>query len=448
MHLREILLSIIDKVLKTITPKEVFNKKFNLENNFLKIQDYTLDLSKTNKLYVIGFGKASSAMATEIEKFLYDRIEAGIVITKYGFKTHTNKIKVFEAAHPIPDENTIHHSKRILKLLNQTYENDLIISLISGGGSALFEVPIDDFSLDELKQVYSVLLHCGANIYEINAIRKLISKVKGGKLLSYIYPSQCISIIISDVIGNDLSIIASGPTFITSESKHSTREIIQKYYLKEKLSSVSLEKILSMEESFNKFTNEIWEYFDKKVQNIIIASNENVVISTKKLAEELGYKVFIISEKMEGEARLVASNYIKIISDYLNQNKEVEKFCFISGGETTVTVRGDGIGGRNTEFALSALYELIFHRDIISNFNFILASIATDGNDGTTDCAGAFVDYDVIKNSINKNLNPKNFLTRNDSYTFFSESGGLIKTAPTFTNVMDIVIGLFERKKT
>lgn len=445
MNLKEKLLQIFNSAIKSVTPGKIFGREISYQNDILKIRNIVFNLKDIDKIYVIGFGKASSLMATELEKILIDRIFRGIVITKYGFKTPTKTIKVYESGHPISDENTILYSNEIIELLNLTKENDLVLVLISGGGSALFEIP-DGFSLDELRQINSELLKSGADIHEINTLRKIISKIKGGRLLNYIYPSFCLSIVISDVIENCLSTIASGPTYISSEKRISATEILKKYSLHEKLSSDTISKILSREESLNIFPKEFYDYYEKKVKNIIIASNEDLILFAKSFAENLGYHTVILDNKMHGEAKIVASNSIKKIYNYLEENPQHDRVCFLAGGETTVTVRGSGKGGRNTEFVLSALYELIFKPKLISNYNFIIASLASDGNDGITDCAGAFVDYDIIKKSIEKNLNPKAFLINNDSYTFFSQVEGLIKTGPTYTNVMDIVIGLFEKK--
>lgn len=433
---------IINTSLKTITPEFIFKNKVNISKSKIEFTSFVIDLNKFEKIYVIGFGKASSAMATELEKYLKEKIETGIVITKYGFKTPTRKIEIYEAGHPIPDENTIKYSQEIIKLLKKTTTNDLVICLISGGGSALFEMIDPQFELKSLRSLNEFLIKQQISIHEINRFRKAFSKVKDGKLLKYIFPSTCLSFILSDVPGNDLSVIASGPTFINKQHTYIEIKNINtvKEILSEEISSSAIKEQI-IEKKYEKY---IVDYYKNRVFNLIIASNEDIVNSSRSVITDLGYEIQIIEYNLLSSTEEVCKKIINELSEFNNQDRKSRK-AFIFGGETFLNVTGNGKGGRNSHLILQILNEIISKR-LIFNFQYLIASLATDGNDGPTDAAGAFITNELVEKLRNEEAIINTFLKKFDSYNFFNQHNCLIRTGITYTNVADLIIGLFQKE--
>ena len=464
--------------------------KLIIEN--LKLDDETLEITfnngKTrlnlqnfNKVFIIGSGKATARMAKGIEEVLGNRITEGVISVKYGHTETLKKIKVIEAGHPIPDENSIRAGIEIAKLSKKADEKTLVINLISGGASALVELPpgvtggasalvelppgvtggasadtpssakMDSnrkiskgnfISLEEIKSTTDALLRCGATIDEINCIRKHISGIKGGRLAELIYPGTCISLILSDVIGDRIDSIGSGPTAPDNTTYREALEIIQRHEIERDIprSVLSLLKA-GAEGKIPETPGEEHPAFSK-ICNFIIGSNYTAVRACEQKAMSLGYNTLLLSAHLIGEASEVAKLFTGISEDIEKYGIPVQKpGCVIARGETTVTIRGNGKGGRNQEIALSFLCEYLRNwktKNKKSNIWFV--SVATDGNDGPTDAAGAIVSEKVITETIRKSLNPEKYLRNNDSYHFFEKTGGLIKTGPTNTNVCDIQI--------
>ncbi|MEK6671877.1 MAG: glycerate kinase [Nitrospirota bacterium] len=397
---------------------------------------------KFNRLVAIGFGKAAYPMVKALEDNFGNLIYERIIITKYGHSTsqesevrsQKSKIKVFEAGHPVPDENGLKGTGEVLNLLRDADENTLIVCLISGGGSALLVAPYDSISLDEKQKITQLLLMTGADIYELNTVRKHISKVKGGRLAEIAYPAKVISLILSDVIGDRLDVIASGPTSPDPTTFHDALAALEKYKLIDK----SPQSILDV---FNKgLKGSIPE--TPKENNVIFSNIENIIIGNNKIAleaarqkaEEIGFQAEIISSELTGEARVVGTWLAKKAIEI----KGSSPICIISGGETTVTVKGNGIGGRNMELALSFAVEI----DGVDGITLI--SAGTDGTDGPTDAAGAIVDGETVKKATMLGLDPEEYLNNNDSYNFFKKIDELFITGPTGTNVMDVQIVVIE----
>ena len=406
--------------------------------------DYVLsryEKEKLNKLYLISFGKAAPSMARALADGVGNALTMGIVITKYN---HTGKqrfadvIAVYEAGHPIPDENGMRATGEVLKLLKQADEGTIVVFLISGGGSALLTRPHEGISLAENQAVTDLLLKAGTDIQELNTVRKHISAVKGGRLAEITYPAKMVSLILSDVIGDPLDVIASGPTSPDTSTYNDAMKVIQKYGLTEKIPG-SVITILNIGVKGN-----IAETPKKEapvligIDNIIIASNAIAVEAAKKAAERSGYKTTVISNELSGEASQVAKDLARTALDLKKIMKRDEKVCLIAGGETTVTVKGDGKGGRNTEMALA------FGLAIQEQPGITFLSAGTDGTDGPTDAAGAIVTGQMFSTAIENGLDPQDYLTRNDSYTFFKAINGLVITGPTGTNVMDIQLILLD----
>ncbi|GBD96937.1 MAG TPA: glycerate kinase [Nitrospirae bacterium] len=410
------------------------------------------DFSGTDfkKLLVTGFGKASYQMAKAVEDvFDASLITGGIVITKYGHAERQGaggrghgtwdlkKIKVFEAGHPIPDENGIMATEEIIKLLQNTDEQTLVLCLISGGGSALFVSPYEGITLSEKQLITDLLLRAGADITELNSVRKHLSGVKGGRLAEIASPAKIISLMISDVIGDKLDVIASGPTAPDTSTFNDAAGVINKFNLREKAPKGVLDIIDRGREGLIPETPKADSPVFENVTNIIIGSNRKALEAAKNKAMSIGFEAEIISSGIMGEAREVGKRLAGKAKGTKVQRHKGTK-CFISGGETTVTVRGAGKGGRNTELALS------FAMEIEGIGGVTLLSAGTDGTDGPTDAAGAIVDGETILKAKKLGLNPKEYLGNNDSYNFFNKINSLLITGPTGTNVMDVQIIVVE----
>jgi glycerate 2-kinase len=391
------------------------------------------------KLMVIGFGKASCPMAKPLEDQLFDLINSGIVITKYKHCPSPymlKKIRIFEAGHPIPDENGLRATEAIINLLKGVDKNSLLICLISGGGSALFVSPYEGITLNEKQKVTELLLKAGANISELNTVRKHISKVKGGRLAEIAYPAKIISLILSDVIGDRLDVIASGPTAPDKMKYNEALKVLEKYGLIALTPTSVLETLHKGANGLIPETPKEGYKAFRNVENIIIGSNRKALEAAKTKAENLGFQAEILSSEISGEARDVGRWLAKKAIEAKGKGQRAK--CLISGGETTVTVKGNGLGGRNMELALS------FAMEIEGIDGITLLSAGTDGTDGPTDAAGAIVDGETVKKVKAVGLNPEEYLKNNDSYNFFKKFDGLFVTGPTGTNVMDIQIMVVE----
>jgi glycerate-2-kinase len=381
------------------------------------------------RLLVVGAGKASSEMARAVEDSLGDLIEAGIVITKYGHikGRGDSKIKIFEAGHPVPDENGVRATEETVRLLKEAAEDTLVVCLLSGGGSSLLVSPSEGITLAEKQAITKALLNAGADINELNAVRKHISRVKGGRLAKTAYPARIISLIVSDVIGDRLDVIASGPTVADSTTYKDAMDVIEKYSIDAPRSVLDvIEK--GIKGLIPESPKQEDEAFDM-VENLIICSNRKALMRAEQKGEELGFQSEIISDALSGEAREVG----RWLAAQAVSRKQ-RPLCLISGGETTVTVKGKGKGGRNMELALS------FAMEIEGKEGITLLQAGTDGTDGPTDAAGAVVDGNTIQKARALGLNPEDYLKNNDSYNFFKATGELFITGPTATNVMDIGI--------
>ncbi len=389
------------------------------------------------ELYVAAFGKAAYPMARAVEDHLWDVLTGGIAVTKEGHGGKLDKIEIFEASHPLPDERGVEATERMMELLKGTDERALVLCLISGGGSALLVSPCEGVTLDDKRRTIDLLLKAGAEIGELNAVRKHISRVKGGRLAEAAAPSPLVSLIISDVIGDYIDVIASGPTAPDRSTFKDAVDVLEWYGLKRSVPSSVIDHLAAgLAGKVPETPKPGMELFEK-VENRIIASNKLALEAARVKAEELGFAAEVISMDMAGEARAVAESMAM-------QAREVKKEgggrprCLISGGETTVTVRGMGKGGRNMELALA------FARRIEGVDGITLLSAGTDGTDGPTDAAGAVVDGSTVPRAREAGLDAGAYLEDNDSYNFFRKAGGLLVTGPTGTNVMDIQVMIVE----
>jgi hydroxypyruvate reductase len=428
---------IFSKALKAVQPGAAIKKHCEFDGKTLFIGHRSYNLDQYKNLYVLGSGKATAPMAEAIEDMFGQKIKGGIITVKFDHVADLKHINLIEAAHPIPDENGIRGASAILDLAKNAEKDDLILCLISGGGSALMPFPYDGLTLEDKQDTIKILLSCGATIHEINTIRKHISKIKGGRLAQAVYPATLVTLILSDVVGDDLDVIASGPTVPDSSSFYDCKNIFLRYGIIDNISKNILNHIESgISSEINETPEPLDPVFDR-TYNLIVGSNFESLMSAKEKAESLGYNVLLLSSMIEGETRFVAQVHGAIAREIIKTDNPVPlPACILSGGETTVTVTGNGLGGRNQEFALAASI------DISDKKNIVMLSGGTDGTDGPTDAAGAFSDTFTFKRAKEMGLDPYHFLVNNDSYHFFQKLGDLFVTGPTNTNVMDLRIVL------
>lgn len=394
-----------------------------------------------SRLFLTGFGKAAPAMAKAVVDIVGADISKGVILTKYGHSPESgtiSKVKVIEAGHPIPDESGLAGTREIIELLKNADEQTLVVCLISGGGSALLVAPCLDVSLADKQKVTGQLLKAGADIYELNTVRKHISMVKGGRLAEHAWPATIISLILSDVIGDRLDVIASGPTAPDSSTYGDALRVLEKYGLTAAAPYNVVSVLRRGSAGLLPETPKMGTHVFEQVENIIIGSNRQATMAAKQHAEKLGFETTVLSSSIQGEAREAARLLARRAREIRDATCGNRPCCLISGGETTVTVRGSGLGGRNMEFALAFALE-------IDGFPGItLLSAGTDGTDGPTDADGAVVDWQTIRQAGELGLNASEYLGNNDSYHFFQRLNSLFITGPTGTNVMDIQIVLIE----
>ncbi len=428
-------LEIFKAGLKAVAPGSAIARHCRRIGNLLTIGSEVYDLSRYKKILVVGGGKAGSAMAAEIEAILGDRISGGVISVKYGHLAELHRIKIVEAGHPVPDKNGEKGARAILDLTRSAGTDDLVICLISGGGSALMPLPARGLSLADKQKTTGVLLACGATIHEINTIRKHLSDIKGGMLARAAGPATLVSLILSDVVGDDLDVIASGPCVPDSSTFADCMDIITGYGIEEYLPETVVVHLKAGLSGQIPETPKIGDPAFEKTRNLIIGRNIDAVYAAKSAAKNLGYHTLILSSMIEGETRDVARVHGAIAREAVKTGNPISPpLCILSGGETTVTIKGRGLGGRNQEFALAAAMDIAGHE------NITVLSGGTDGTDGPTDAAGAVADGTTIARAGALDMNPRRYLSDNDAYHFFDNLGDLIKTGPTNTNVMDLRI--------
>jgi glycerate 2-kinase len=422
-------LRIFRAALKAADPAEAVARHVRLRGDVLSVGGKRYRLEEFHNIDIIGAGKASARMAAAIERLLGRRVRSGLINVKYGDATRLRHVEVNECGHPMPDGKGVAGAERIARIAREAGEHDLLICLISGGASALLPLPAQPITLAEKQETTRLLLHCGASIHEINCVRKHISLLKGGQLARLAWPATVVTLILSDVIGDDLDVIGSGPTVPDRSTYADARAILMKYRMLDSVPRTIRERLAGDEPETPKPGDRIFE----KVQNAIVGSNRQAVDRAAAQARQLGFHTTVLSTFIEGETRDVARVHAATAKEILASGRPVKRpACVISGGETTVTIRGTGLGGRNQEFALAAAI------DIAGLKNVAILSAGTDGSDGPTDAAGAIADGTTLARAKELGLNAVEFLANNDSYHFFERLGDLVKTGPTGTNVMDV----------
>ncbi len=429
-------IDIFSAAVNAVQPAALLREWLTVNEDSITIARQSIPKSSIKKIYVIGAGKASAAMAAETEKILGNYITEGLVTTKYHHALPCRRISIIEAAHPVPDENGVEAVTKTIRLLDKATKDDIIICLVSGGASALWCDLPEGITLSEMQASLEALIKSGAAIDEVNTVRKHLSTLKGGQLIRHCHGAKVFSFVISDVPGDKMDVIASGPTVADTSSFHDAYSVLEKYSILDLLPG-------SIRSHIDKGIHGIIDETPKPGDCIfansyptIIGNNAKALEAAANMAEVLGYQVHIVDHLITGDAREEAKNLIGLALGYKGRIPA----CILQGGETTVRVTGKGKGGRNQHFVLAALKELgslpkenLFH-------NITILSGGTDGTDGPTDAAGAVVDLNTLMVILKDDLSIDAYLENNDAYHFFEKSGSLLITGPTQTNVMDIMM--------
>lgn len=401
----------------------------SIRGGVLKAGHHRFPLQAFDRIFLIAIGKAAVEMAAVVETIVGSRLTAGMAITKHGHaKSRLRKTPILEAGHPIPDAAGIQAAHQVRELLRELNARDLLIVTVSGGASALLSAPAEPITLAAKQKATDLLLRAGANIFQLNAVRKHLSFLKGGRLAALAYPATVVSLLLSDVIGDPLDVIGSGPTAPDPTTFAEAIQVLEKFKIVARTPKAVLDLLQRGARGEVPETPKPGDPLFANVYNIVAGSNALALKAAARQARALGYRPRILSSAVSGEAREVARAHAAIL------RSAPRPVCLLAGGETTVTVKGKGKGGRNQEFALAAAIEL-------DRLPSVLALCAgTDGTDGPTDAAGAIATGKSIARAARRGLDPAKYLANNDSYTFFSKLGDLVKTGPTGTNVMDIEI--------
>lgn len=433
-ELRQSARLIWEAALNAANPSTCIRKFVHIEGGVLSIGGKRFPIH--GRLIVIGAGKPSAKMAQVIEEIIGSYISGGLVVTKYGHALPLERIRLVEAGHPIPDAAGMRAVKETRELLRGLTKDDIVLCLLSGGGSALWPSPAEGITLEEKQEVTYLLLRAGATIRELNAVRKHLSEMKGGQLARWAAPAHVISLIISDVIGDPLDFIASGPTAPDTTSFSDALAIIQKYGIE--VPDSVLERLQDGAHGRVPETPKPGDPVFKHVDNQIIANNRLLIDAAVEKARELRFNTLILGTEVEGEAKDVGRFFSAIARELARSGNPIPTpACILAGGETTVTVRGHGVGGRNQEMALAWAIAMAA-RSYMTPACF--ASVATDGTDGPTSAAGGLVDHLTCSRAVELGLMPLKFLRGNDSSNFLKATGDLIVTGPTQTNLMDLQI--------
>jgi glycerate 2-kinase len=426
----QIFLAGVDSVL----PDKLISRALSVKGNTLHIGHLKIPLGNTENIYVIGAGKASAIMASAVEEILGDRITEGHIIVKYGHSSELQSIKVSEAGHPFPDSNGFIATKSILELARKANSDDLVICLLSGGGSSLLCDCPEGLTPDDLILVNKLLVNSGAGISEINAVRKHLSSVKGGQLASAVYPATLISLILSDVIGDKLDVIASGPTAPDPTTFVDAIEVLEKFNIKSSLPSRIIDFLYEGATCKKPETPKPGDAVFEKTYNLIIGTNRIALENAMQKSLEYNINAVIMEDELQGDTSSVSEYLIEIALRFKMDSNEVKPVCILFGGETTVKMTGKGSGGRNQHLAM------LCARLLEDKPGITILCAGTDGNDGPTKAAGAVVDNRTVPFALSKGINPDKFLKDFNSFNFFRKTSGHIITGPTMTNVMDIVV--------
>lgn len=428
---------LFDRALEEADPRKCVLERLELRGSRLSVADAVFDLADFESVYAVAFGKAAPAMAGALEELLGDFVTRGLVVSNVESETPFRRMEFHLSSHPVPDERSVEAAEKAISLLEKSGKRDLVIFLISGGGSSMLAMPSEGLTIEDKRAVTEKLMLSGVDTYGLNTVRKKMSRIKGGGLLEKALPSRVVTLILSDVVGDRPEFIASGPTVPDTTTFEDAWRVIEALGLEHRIPPrvvVHLEKGRKKEIP-DHITRE--RFLESGAVTVVVGSNRKAIASAETAAAEMGYNTLFLSSQISGEAREVAKALAGICFDVRRFGRPVEKpACILFGGETTVNVLGRGRGGRNTETALSFCFEIIGTSDIVGLF------AGTDGIDGPTDAAGAVCDGRSRLAARAMGISARDHLADNDSYTFFEKLGDLVKTGSTGTNVMDIGIVL------
>lgn len=434
---RETILAVQQAALAAVEPGAAVRRHVQRKGERLIVAGRSYDLRTVADVWVVGGGKASPAMAAALYDILGERLRGGLIVTKYGHAApglNTGPVTVVEAGHPLPDAAGVEGTRRLADLLGRVTERDLVLTVISGGGSALLTLPAPALTLRDLQKTTDLLLRCGATIVELNAVRKHLSRIKGGGLARLADGAALVSLILSDVVGDPLDAIASGPTTPDPTTFADAWTVLERYHLTDRIPVTVRERLQAGLAGRLAETPKPGDTLFERVQNVIIGSNRLAAEAAVGEARRRGLHTLLLSTFVEGEAREVARVAAALAKELVYHNRPIPRpACLVWGGETTVTVRGSGKGGRNQELALAAALALE------GLPNVLLVALGTDGTDGPTDAAGAVATGQTVARARTLGLDPQTHLDDNDAYPLFDALDDLIRTGPTGTNVNDLM---------
>lgn len=437
VELRRAARRILDAAIAAGDASRLTREALAREGSRLRVGGRALDLARIRRVVVVGAGKASGTMAEAVEAVLDGVPLEGLVAVKERREPGSRRVRVVESGHPIPDARGEAAGEEILRLARDAGPDDLVLCLISGGGSALTPSPVPGVALAEKQAVTRLLLECGATINELNAVRKHLSRLKGGQLARAAHPAPVVALLLSDVIGDPLDVIASGPTAPDPTTYDDALAVLDRFGLRARVPATVRAHLEAGARGEVADTPKPGDPTLASVTNVVIGNNGLVVNAAVEEARRLGFTPCLLTRRLQGEAREVARVFAAVLDEIARSGSPVGRpACVIAGGETTVTIRGRGTGGRCQEFALALVPELAAMRDIV-----VLAA-GTDGSDGPTDAAGAVVDPITLERSCGQGLDIRRALAENDSHAIFAALGDLVVTGPTGSNLMDVYVGL------
>lgn len=434
---REVILAIQRAALAAVDPGAAVRSHVQRHDDILEVGSHRYDLTQFERIWIAGGGKAAVPMAAALQHILGPQLSGGLVVTKYGHAEpalDTGPIEVIEAGHPVPDDQGLEGTRRLADLLSGVGPRDLVLAPISGGGSALLTLPASGLDLDDLRRTTDILLRAGATIVELNTVRKHLSQIKGGGMAQLADRGTVAGLVLSDVVGDPLDAIASGPLSPDPTTYDDAWQILVRYDLLAQVPAAVRHRLQAGYQGEVPETPKPGSSHFERVHTVIVGSNRLAAEAALKEARTWQLNALLLSTFVEGEAREVARVAAALLKELVHHGRPVVRpACLVWGGETTVTVRGQGKGGRNQELALAAALSMEDLPDVL------LVALGTDGTDGPTDAAGAVATGQTLARARQQGLDAQAHLYGNDAYPFFDALGDLIRTGPTGTNVNDLL---------
>jgi glycerate-2-kinase len=425
--------------LKQVDIQSLIKQSVQLVETTLLFNGEAIDLANHDEILLIGFGKASLEMGEAVESILVDKLTRGLLVSNHR-KPISFRSEIIVSGHPTPNANSILAAENIISAIENSTARSLIIFLVSGGGSSMVELPIGSITLEELQQLNKTLVECGATIQEINAVRKQLSQIKGGKLGRLTGKRKCLAIYLSDVNEGDLGSLASGPLIEQEADPEHFQSILERYGLLEKLPA-TLSTLIQEEQK--KINNRKSSAPSQNISHLLLLDNNGLLKIASRQALASGFRVSVCTDLVEGNYRLVADSLLARLKSLQNQFPQ-DSVCLLSGGEVECPVKSNGLGGRNQEFVI---YSATRSTESDRDFEIAILSCGSDGIDGSSCAAGAVLSSDDVTDCSGIGLDATSFINQNDSYSFLKQSGGLFVLGPTGNNVRDLRI-LLSRPKT